>query len=107
MSLFLLPLVNTPQTFEITLAGKDYLLTCKWNDSEEAGWVFDFVDALTNLPIVFNVPLITGANLLAGLAYLGIEGELIVYTDGDDFAVPTLENLGVEANVYFETDVAV
>jgi hypothetical protein len=60
---------------------------------------------VTNLPIVACVPFITGADLLDGLEYLGIPGQLIVYTDGDDTAVPTLNNLGTESNLYFLTDV--
>ena len=63
----------------------------------------DFVDAITNLPIVANVPLITGADCLKGLEYLGFKGKLFVFTDGDDTAVPTFENLGVESNLYFQT----
>lgn len=105
MSTFKLPITNVPQEFNITLANKEYLMTCKWNDAFEGGWVLDFVDAIKNLPIVANIPLITGANILSGLKYLGFEGELWIYTDGDDFAVPTLENLGVESNLYFITDV--
>ncbi len=106
MTLFLLPLVNIPQTFEIALAGVNYLMTCRWNDAEDAGWILDLADAVTNENIVANIPLITGADCLAGLEYLGINGEIIVYTDGDELAVPTLDNLGVESNAYFSTDVA-
>ena len=105
MSLFKIPLVNEPQSFQISLAGIDYILTCKWNDMDEGGWVLDIADANTETPIVFNIPLITGANLLDGLEYLGINGELYVYTDGDQNAVPSLQSLGIESNVYFQTDV--
>ncbi len=105
MTTFILPLENVPQVFQIALAGKEYSMTCKWNDALEGGWVLDFADAITGLAIVANIPLITGADLLAGLEYLGFQGSLIVFTDGDDTAVPTLDNLGVESNVYFETDV--
>lgn len=105
MTTFLLPLQNIPQKFNIVLAGVPYTLTCKWNDSQDSGWVIDIADGLTSLPIVANIPLITGANLLEGLDYLGINGKLIVFTDGNDFAVPTLENLGVESNLYFLTGV--
>lgn len=104
MPLYTIPVVNTPQVFNIALGGKEYLLTCKWNDSAESGWVLDFVDAETNLPVVANVPLITGADCLDGLEYLGINGQLYVYTDGNEFAVPTLLNLGVESNLYFRTE---
>lgn len=104
-TIFILPLLNIPQTFEIALAGINYILTCYWNDAQDAGWVIDFANADTNESIVAGVPLITGADCLEGLEYLGINGQLVVYTDGDELAVPTLDNLGVESNVYFLTDV--
>lgn len=106
MSTFLIPLANLPQTFDISLAGVNYTLTCKWNNSPDAGWALDIANADTGLSIVANVPLITGADCLAGLEYLGINGKLVVFTDGAPFAVPTLEDLGVESNLYFITDVA-
>lgn len=105
MNNFLLPLVNQPQQFEIDLAGVAYLLTSRWNDANEAGWVIDIADS-NNVPIVCNIPMVTGVDLLAGLAYLGINGSLFVFTDGDEFAVPTLDNLGDKSNVYFQTDVS-
>lgn len=106
MSTFQLPLTNVPQSFQLTLAGIEYLMTCRWNDAADAGWVLDFADANTNVPIVSNIPLIVGADLLDGLDYLGFQGSLFVFTDGDQTAVPTLDSLGVESNVYFQTDVA-
>ncbi len=99
-----MPLTNTPQQFEISLAGKNYILTCKYNASVDAGWTLDFADALTEESIVANVPLVTGVDILSGLSYLGFNGQLIVFTDGNDLAVPTLTNLGVESNLYFVTD---
>ena len=105
MSTFKIPLQNIPQQFEIALAGVNYTMICRWNDSADAGWTLDLADVDSGEPIVANIPLITGADCLAGLEYLGIEGQLIVITDGDETAVPTFENLGVESNLYFETDV--
>lgn len=106
MSFYTVPLTNVPQTFQISLAGKDYILTCRWNDAVDAGWVLDFADALTNEPIAANIPLITGIDILSGLEYLGFQGQLYVLTDGDDLAIPTLTNLGTESNLYFQTDVS-
>jgi hypothetical protein len=106
MSTFLVPLTNVPQIFEIALGGVNYTLTCKWNDSDEGGWVLDITDVVSGDPIAANIPLITGADCLSGLEYLGITGQLVVFTDGDETAVPTLENLGVESNLYFLTDAA-
>jgi hypothetical protein len=104
---FLLPLANVPQRFEIALAGVNYVMTVRWNDADEGGWVMDLADVVTGDPIVANIPLVVGENCLSGLNYLGIQGEIIVVTDGNEFADPTLENLGIESNAFFRTDVAV
>lgn len=106
MTTFLVPLTNIPQIFEIALAGVNYLLSCRWNDAPDAGWVMDLALGDTSEVLACNIPLITGADCLAGLGYLGIDGQLVVFTDGDDTAVPTFTNLGVEANLYFLTDAA-
>lgn len=102
---FVIPLTNVPQQFQITLANVNYLMTVKWNDSADAGWVIDFADANTGDPIVANIPMITGDDLLDGLEYLGFQGSLWVYTNTDTFAVPTLDNLGTDSNLYFQTEV--
>lgn len=103
-STFILPLVNVPQIFTINLAGVTYTLTSKWNDIAQS-WYLDIADAAQN-PIACGLPFVTGADLLAGLEYLGIQGSLIVYTNGDAAAVPTLDNLGADSNLYFQTAVA-
>jgi hypothetical protein len=99
---YLIPLQNVPQTFVISLGGADYTLTCRWNDADEAGWLLDIADSNSN-SLAAGIPLIVGADLLEGLGYLGIDGQLFVYTNGEQFAVPTLANLGVESNLYFTT----
>lgn len=104
MSVFLIPVTNEPQTFQISLAEKEYICTCKFNSAEDGGWVLDFSDSVSGEPIVANVPLVTGINLLDGLNYLGFGGTLFVRTDGNDDAVPTYENLGVESFLYFEVE---
>lgn len=100
---FIIPVINIPQTFDISLNGVNYILTCKWNAAVDAGWEIDIQDAITQDYLAAGVPLITGADCLVGLEYLGIGGQMIIFTDGDDFAVPTLENLGIESNLYFVT----
>ena len=99
---FQIPLTNTPQTFQVQLGSTNYILTCKWNSSPDAGWVLDIQDATTTDYIVANIPLVVGTDLLSGLEYLGIGGSLFVLTDGDQYAVPTFDNLGVDSNVYFQ-----
>ena len=102
-TIFLLPLVNLPQSFNITLGNNNYIMSCKWNDAPDAGLVIGFADQLTGVKIVNNIPLICGVDLLAGLQYLGFGGQFIAYTNGNATAVPTLDNLGVDANIYFIT----
>lgn len=104
-SQFLIPLVNTPQSFNIELGSLNYTLVVKWNDADEAGWVMDILDQDTQNPIACNIPFITGADMLEGLEYLEIPGQLIAYTNGDQYAVPTLDNLGTNSNLYFFTAV--
>lgn len=106
METFLIPLLNIPQDFTITLADRELRMVTKWNPANEGGWVIDIYDGETNESIIANIPMVTGADLLAQYEYLGLNGKFIVYTDGDESAVPTLENLGIESNLYFKTEVA-
>ena len=99
MTTFAIPLANTPQAFSIELVGTTWNLVSKWNDATEAGWVLDWYDA-DGAPVCMNIPLVTGADLAAQYSHLGIPSTLIVFTDGDEFAVPTLENLSVESQLY-------
>lgn len=99
---YTIPFANTPQTFEILLAGTTYTLTNKWNDLGQF-WAIDIADQ-DGVMIVANIPMITGADLLAGLDYLELGGSFYVSSNGsspDD--VPTLDNLGIDSNVYFVT----
>lgn len=105
METFLIPLLNIPQDFNITLSGVDYRIVSKFNSALLGGWVIDIYDFITDTPIVMNIPMVTGADLLEQYAYLGFNGQLIVYTDGDELAPPTLENLGNESNLYYKTEV--
>lgn len=103
MSLFVLPLTNAPQTFDVIIVGVNYRLSLVWNDQADSGWQFDLSNADTLEVLVAGVPLITGASLLAGLDYLGFVGNLYAYTSGDITAVPTYDNLGVNSNIYLRT----
>lgn len=99
---FLIPLQPTPQTLSISLAGKTYNLTVRWNNPNQT-WVVDFRDSNDN-DIVLGIPLVTGEDLLAPFGYLGIGGQLIVQTTNNVDAVPTFANLGSLGNLYFIPD---
>lgn len=98
-----IPLQNTPQSFLIALAGSNYTLTSYWNDIAQT-WMLDIADSSGN-PLACGLPMVVGADLLAGLAYLGIQGQLFIYTSGAQYAPPTLDNLGDTSNLYFATTV--
>lgn len=101
MTWYLIPCIGIPQTFTIALLGINYIFTVKWNDAEDAGWQFDLSNADTGDSLVAGSPLITGANCLEGLEYLGIGGIFFVSTNGDENAIPTYTNLGSDCNLYF------
>lgn len=101
---YLVPLVNIPQNFVINLGGTTYTLTSKWNDIMQS-WILDIADSSQNM-LAAGLPFVTGADLLDGLAYLGIDGSLLVYTNGQEFLVPTFEGLGTDSNLFFQTSVA-
>jgi len=105
MITFLIPLRGVPESFEVSLAGVPYIFTVYYNDSPDGGWQFDLANAETDEVLAACLPLIVGANCLEGLDYLGIGGDIVVFTDGDETAPPAFENLGTESNVYFQTDV--
>jgi hypothetical protein len=97
---FRIPLQPTPQEFFIELAGVEYLAVCRWNDAPEAGWELS-INTADGEPIVTALPLVTGVDLLAQHRHVGIGGALVVYTDADPDATPTLETLGSDSNLYF------
>ena len=106
MQTFQIPLLNVPQYFNINIAGVLYRVTSKWNDAFEAGWVIDFQNPDTNEYIASNIPLVAGTNILSGLEYLNFNCIMYIYTDGNQNSVPTLLNLGIESNLYFDTEVS-
>lgn len=97
-----IPTSSTPQQFSVTLNNVVYNLTLSFRDNPLAGWILDIADQ-NNVNLVCGIPLVTGANLLSQYAYFGINGTLIVSTDGDFFAVPTFENLGTLSHLWFGT----
>lgn len=99
--------VGTPQTFDITLGAKRYTATLQWRNDPQGGWFLDLYNALTLLPILCGIPLVTGANLLAQYDYLNFGGGLWVQSSHNaqinPDAVPTFSNLGVDGLLYWVT----
>jgi hypothetical protein len=100
---FRIPLINEPQRFVIDLNGKGFIFSCRYNTFMEA-WALDILDEKTATTLISCIPLIPGINLLQQHRHIGINGALIVTTDGDTTAYPTADNLGSDANLYFLVD---
>ena len=96
-----IPLTPEPQNFTIALVGVQYNMRLYWNQQNGA-WGLDIADANDNA-ILQGIPLVTGCDLLAQYAYLGFGGQLVVQTDNDPDAIPTLDNLGQNSHLYFVT----
>lgn len=101
-SAFEIPLVPRPQKLTIALAGVQYQLTVRPNDAGQF-WVLDIRDS-QGVDILTGLSLVTGVDLLEQFEYLGIGGELWVFTDRNPPAMPTFVNLGVSSHLLFVTD---
>jgi hypothetical protein len=102
MSIFKIPFVNNNQKFNITLSGKNLLVTCVWNQ-EMPAWVVSVQDAASLDFLISGVALVTGVNLFSQFYYTGITGALVVYTKGSPDEIPTFNSLGNESQVFYIT----
>ena len=102
MSIFKIPFVNTNQKFNITLSGKNLIVTCNWNQ-ELPAWVVSIQDAATQEYLIAGVALVTGVNLFSQFYYTGVRGVLVIYTKGDPSEIPTFDSLGNESQVLYVT----
>ncbi len=100
MAAYVIPLTPEPQSFGITLAGKEYRLTVRWLDTPEAGWFLDIEQPDKAAPIILGLSLVAGQDLLEQYAYLDFGGELRVQGD----MPPSLDNLGSEVELLFITE---
>lgn len=103
MAIYEVPLQpSTPTTMAIQFPnGNTYNLRFSFLDVMMGGWIMDIADADGNA-IVCGVPLVTGADLLAQYATLGLGGPMYVVSDGWPAAVPTFDNLGSGSHLYIE-----
>lgn len=92
-----------PTDFSVTLGNNIYMMSLRWRDADQGGWVLDIYD-VNNMPLVCGIPLVTGLDLLMQYKYLGITGSLVVLSDGDAWSVPTYNSLGDSSHLYFVVD---
>lgn len=102
MSVSEIPLARTPQSLTAVLGGTTYALALKWNRYSQC-WLIDVRDA-TGLAIAMGLAMVTGADLLEQLRYLGFAGGLQAQTDNDRDAVPAFTNLGSAGRLFYVPD---
>ena len=118
-----IPLIASPQSFSISLAGTIYTMQLMFHEANAGvvgaptgadssnvsivtdtnvldGWALDISDQNNN-PIVCGIPLVPGIDLLYQYAYLGFGGSLVVSVDGDPNGVPDFAGLGTTGHLYF------
>jgi hypothetical protein len=97
----------TAQYFQMTMNGTQYGFRFLWNPAA-ACWMMDIYDS-DWVSLAMGVPLVTGADLLGQLGYLGIgtDGaswtQLVVLTNAvgkSPDEVPSFTNLGIDGHLY-------
>ena len=101
MATYKLPLINKSQRLTVQLGAETYILTVDWNALVNL-WFVGIYDSGSS-PLLLNIPLVAGADLLAPQETVGIPGKLLALQDGNGFLPPSYSDLGVTSNVYFVT----
>lgn len=105
MLLYEIALNPKPERFRVTLPdGVALTLTMTWRNRGGAGWVMDVADG-NGVALVNGIALVGGVDLLGQHKHLGIPGGLAIVSDGlDPYAVPRLDNLGIDTRLYYILD---
>lgn len=98
-TIYEIPTKPEAQEFTISLAGVTYTFKLQWC-APAACWILTISDSQDDT-IVGGIPLVTGADLLAQLQYLGIGGALVVQSDFDPDEVPDYGSLGSTGHLFF------
>lgn len=98
MAFFEIPLNPYPEKFGVTINAKDYLGSTRWSVPLQC-WVMALSDS-QGVPILLNLPLIPGVDLLGQFEYLGLSAKLIATTDYDPAAAPGYSELGSVGHLY-------
>lgn len=93
----IVPLDNSPnQNFDITLSINGKNQTFNLAFSYNIGHYWTMTVSKNNNPIVSNIPLLYGDNLLNGLEYLEIGSAYLYKTSDTIYEIPDDTNLGTE-----------
>ncbi|MDU5474026.1 MULTISPECIES: phage baseplate plug family protein [unclassified Pantoea] len=97
-----IPLTADNQQFSISIAGTTYQVGIIWRDT---CWVMDLQRAGGDVQIN-GIPLVTGVDLLAQHAYLGLGFSLYVICDVSAQDYPTQTDLGSRSHLLVLTEQA-
>lgn len=99
MNVFLIPVARRAQRFQIALSDKRYTIQIRWNRPNQA-WVMDISDEKSEV-VANGIMVVSGADLLNQLNYLGFGGAIIAQSTLDVMAIPTYEGLGTTDWLYY------
>ena len=93
------PLTAKPQTFQIQLLDKVWILRVSWNHMVSL-WQLDIYDAEQVL-VLGSIPIVTGVDLVGQHQHLGFGGSLVVQSDNEPYRIPDLATLGGNSRLIF------
>lgn len=95
-----IPLTADNQQFSIILAGTTWRISITWRDLY---WIMDLQNDREE-PVISGIPLVTGADLLAQYAYMGLGFKLVVVCDDSTQVYPTKTDLGGRSHLLVSTE---
>ncbi|EDJ7416999.1 hypothetical protein CHY15_06285 [Salmonella enterica subsp. enterica serovar Brandenburg] len=95
-----IPLTADNQQFSIILAGITWRIRIIWRDLY---WIMDLQNDRGE-PVISGIPLVTGADLLAQYAYMGLGFKLVVMCDDSTQDYPTKTDLGGSSHLLVLTE---
>lgn len=95
-----IPLTADNQQFSITIAGAIWQISIIWRDPI---WVMG-IQSDGGKPVISGIPLVTGADLLAQYAYMGLGFKLVVVCDDSTQDYPTKTDLGGRSHLLVSTE---
>ncbi|CDZ83955.1 hypothetical protein BN1086_02089 [Citrobacter koseri] len=95
-----IPLTADNQQFSINIAGTTWRTSIIWRDLY---WIMDLYNDRSEA-VISGIPLVTGADLLAQYAYMGLGFKLVVVCDDSTQDYPTKTDLGARSHLLVFTE---
>lgn len=99
MDVFRFPLISENQEFDISVINRELKFFLRWNNVY-GYWFFDIYEQKTLAPLILSLPITSGVNLLEGYRYVGLDVEMYLYTQGDEFKEADYDSIGKTSNVF-------